>query len=57
MAGLRPAGGVLTHRACALPQREGRDDLALWWLDRDDVPRSVVVAAMLRTIRGLLSVQ
>ena len=31
--------------------------LALWWLDRDDVPRAVVVAAMLRMIRGLLSVQ
>ncbi len=29
--------------------------LALWWLDRPDVPRATVIDAMLRMIRGLLS--
>jgi AcrR family transcriptional regulator len=31
--------------------------LALWWLDRPDVPRATVVAAMLRMLRGLLSLR
>lgn len=29
--------------------------LALWWLERPDTPRAVVVAAVLRTTRGVLS--
>jgi hypothetical protein len=29
--------------------------LALWWLAQADVPRAVVVAAMLRMMRGMLT--
>ena len=46
-AELEPLGEII---------RSSLTGLALWRLDRDDVPRAVVVAAMLRTIRGLLSV-
>jgi AcrR family transcriptional regulator len=35
--------------------RSSLTGLALWWLDRANVPRSTVVAAMLRTMRGLLA--
>ncbi len=35
--------------------RSSLTGLALWWLGQDDVPRSTVVAAMLRMTRGLLS--
>jgi AcrR family transcriptional regulator len=31
--------------------------LALWWLERPEVPRTIVVAAMLRMMRGLLGEQ
>ncbi|HTZ85700.1 MAG TPA: TetR/AcrR family transcriptional regulator [Solirubrobacteraceae bacterium] len=34
--------------------RSSLTGLALWWLDRSDVPRAVPVAAMLRMVRGLL---
>lgn len=44
-AELEPLGEII---------RSSLTGLALWRLDRDDVPRAVVVAAMLRTIRGLL---
>ena len=45
-AELEPLGEII---------RSSLTGLALWWLDCDDVPRSVVVAAMLRTILPLLS--
>lgn len=35
--------------------RSSLTGLALWWLDRPEVPRSVVAAAMLRMLRGLLA--
>jgi AcrR family transcriptional regulator len=35
--------------------RSSLTGLALWWLEQDDVPRSTVVAAMLRMTRGLLA--
>jgi len=34
--------------------RSSLTGLALWWLERPEVPRAVVVAAMLRTMRGML---
>jgi AcrR family transcriptional regulator len=34
--------------------RSALTGLALWWLDHPDVPRSVVVAAVLRTTQGVL---
>lgn len=47
-AELEPLGEII---------RSSLTGLALWWLDHSDVPRSVVVAAMLRMTRGLLSVE
>jgi AcrR family transcriptional regulator len=44
-AELEPLGEVI---------RSSLTGLALWWLDRPDVPRAVVVSAMLRTMRGML---
>jgi AcrR family transcriptional regulator len=35
--------------------RSALTGLALWWLDEPEVPRSTVVAAMLRMTRGILS--
>jgi AcrR family transcriptional regulator len=43
---LEPLGEIIRSSLTAL---------ALWWLDQDDVPRSTVVAAMLRMTRGLLA--
>jgi AcrR family transcriptional regulator len=34
--------------------RSSLTGLALWWLDNPDVPRAVVVAAVLRVVRGVL---
>jgi AcrR family transcriptional regulator len=45
-AELEPLGEII---------RSSLTGLALWWLDRPDVPRATVVAAMLRMLRGLLS--
>ncbi len=42
---LEPLGEVI---------RASLTGLALWWLERPEVPRAVVVAAMLRMTRGLL---
>jgi AcrR family transcriptional regulator len=36
--------------------RSSLTGLALWWLDNRNVPREVPVAAMLRMLRGMLSV-
>jgi AcrR family transcriptional regulator len=43
---LEPLGEVI---------RASLTGLALWWLAQTDVPRAVVVAAMLRTMRGMLT--
>jgi AcrR family transcriptional regulator len=45
-AELEPLGEII---------RSALSGLALWWLDRPDTPRSVVVAAILRMTRGLLT--
>jgi AcrR family transcriptional regulator len=45
-AELEPLGEII---------RSALTGLALWWLDNPDVPRSNVVAAMLRMTRGILS--
>lgn len=34
--------------------RSSLTGLALWWLEHPEVPRAIVVAAMLRTMRGML---
>ncbi len=44
-AELEPLGEVI---------RSSLTGLALWWLDQPDVPRGVVVSAMLRMMRGML---
>jgi AcrR family transcriptional regulator len=44
-AELEPLGEVIRSSLTAL---------ALWWLDQPDVPRAVVVSAMLRTMSGML---
>lgn len=44
-AELEPLGEIM---------RSALTGLALWWLDHPDVPRSVVVAAVLRTTQGVL---
>jgi AcrR family transcriptional regulator len=44
-AELEPLGEVI---------RSSLTGLALWWLDQPDVPRAVVVSAMLRMMRGML---
>jgi AcrR family transcriptional regulator len=45
-AELEPLGEIIRSSLCGL---------ALWWLDNPDTPRSIVVAAVLRTTRGVLS--
>jgi AcrR family transcriptional regulator len=45
-AELQPLGEII---------RSALTGLALWWLDNPGVPRATVVAAMLRTTRGILS--
>jgi AcrR family transcriptional regulator len=45
-AELQPLGEII---------RSALTGLALWWLDNPDVSRSTVVAAMLRTTKGILS--
>ncbi len=45
-AELEPLGEII---------RSSLTGLALWWLDHPDTPRAVVVAAVLRTTRGVLS--
>ena len=45
-AELEPLGEII---------RSSLNGLALWWLERPDIARVVVVAAMLRTIEGLLA--
>jgi AcrR family transcriptional regulator len=45
-AELEPLGEVI---------RSSLTGLALWWLERDDVPRASVVSAMLRTLEGMLA--
>jgi AcrR family transcriptional regulator len=44
-AELEPLGEVI---------RSSLTGLALWWLERPEIPRSVVVSAMLRMMRGML---
>jgi AcrR family transcriptional regulator len=45
-AELEPLGEII---------RSSLTGLALWWLEHPDTPRAVVVAAMLRMLRGMLS--
>jgi AcrR family transcriptional regulator len=45
-AELEPLGEII---------RSALTGLALWWLEHPDTPRAVVVAAVLRTTRGVLS--
>jgi AcrR family transcriptional regulator len=45
-AELEPLGEII---------RSSLTGLALWWLERPAVPRGAVVAAMLRTIKGMLA--
>jgi AcrR family transcriptional regulator len=45
-AELQPLGEII---------RSALTGLALWWLDRPEVPRSTVVAAMLRMTHGMLT--
>jgi AcrR family transcriptional regulator len=45
-ADLEPLGEVI---------RRALSGLALWWLDRPEVPRQVVIDAMLRVARGIMA--
>ena len=45
-AELEPLGEII---------RSSLTGLALWWLEHADVPRAVMVSAMMRTMRGMLA--